>query len=339
MFSLLGKNVARFWPVWLGIWLIVLGAGWLFAPRWDDVTEGGDIPFLPDDSPSRRGDQLFKTAFPEEYSGGSVVVVFSREEGTGLQEEDRRFIAEVFTPQLQKLAAASTAHGESIIARIRTPQDQGIGALLLNRDKHAALVLVELKTAFLDQRNWTTIEAIEKLIASLRGANDFPNGLDINVTGSATAGRDMGLAEQKSARDIEVWTIVVVVGLLLLTYRAPLVALLPLVTIFVGVQVALYCLASLAQMQVFAVSRDIRIFITVIAYGAGVDYCVFLIAGYQEELDSGSGIGEALARAIGKAGVAVSASAATVICGIGMMPSLASARFGTPAWRFPSACS
>src|SRR5205085_12206116 len=72
-------------------------------------------------------------------------------------------------------------------------------------------------------------------------------------------------------------------------------------------------------------SRDLRIFITVLAYGAGVDYCVFLIARYQEELDAGAGIRDALARALARAGGAVTASAATVICGIGM---LAFARFG-----------
>ncbi|HEV3445845.1 MAG TPA: MMPL family transporter, partial [Gemmataceae bacterium] len=84
-------------------------------------------------------------------------------------------------------------------------------------------------------------------------------------------------------------------------------------------------LALLAEVHVLVPSREIRIFITVIAYGAGVDYCVFLIDRYREELDAGFTASEAAARAIGHAGGAVSASAATVICGIGMM---AFAQFG-----------
>jgi RND superfamily putative drug exporter len=354
MFPLLGNTVTRLWPLLLGAWLLLLVVGWRLAPAWEEVTQGGDVSFLPGDSPSRRGQELFKKAFPDEYADSSVVLVVSREEdATGLRDQDKKFIAQILTPALKKMAEeegspaaqdagsgagvaggdipsegnrpASTALGQPVIARIRAPEDPGVGALLLSRDKRAALVLVELTTPFLDRRNWATVEKIEGLVATLRREKAVPPGLEIAITGSATAGRDVGRAELKSAHDVEVWTIVVVVALLLLTYRAPLVALIPLATVYVAVQVALQLLALLAQAQALTPSRDLRIFITVLAYGAGVDYCVFLIARYREELDAGADVREALARAIGRAGGPVTASAATVICGIGM---LAFARFG-----------
>jgi hypothetical protein len=53
MFALLGKAVTRFWPLLLGAWLVLLGAGRYFAPAWDEVTQAGDAFFLPEDSPSR----------------------------------------------------------------------------------------------------------------------------------------------------------------------------------------------------------------------------------------------------------------------------------------------
>ena len=52
---------------------------------------------------------------------------------------------------------------------------------------------------------------------------------------------------------------------------------------------------------------------------------MFLIDRYHEELDAGADVRTALAGAVGRIGGAVAASAATVICGIGM---LAFARFG-----------
>src|SRR5205823_4533472 len=158
-----------------------------------------------------------------------------------------------------------------------------------------------LATPFLDRRNWATVEKVEGLVAGLRRENQVPAGLAVVITGSATGGRDVGRAEQKSAHGVEVWTIVVVVALLVLIYRAPFVALIPLATVYVAVQVSLHVLALLAEAQVLSLSRDLRIFITVLAYGAGVDYCVFLTARYQEELDAGAAAGEALARAVGRA--------------------------------------
>src|SRR5207302_1523187 len=67
------------------------------------------------------------------------------------------------------------------------------------------------------------------------------------------------------------------------------------------------------------------VFITVLAYGAGVDYCLFLIARYREELEGGAAPREAVGAAIAHVGHAITASAATVICGIAM---LAFGRFG-----------
>src|SRR5437660_686762 len=83
--------------------------------------------------------------------------------------------------------------------------------LLLRQEKRAALVLVELTTPFLDRRNWAMVENIEELVATLRREEAVPPRLEIAITGSATAGRDVGRAELKSARAVEVWTIAVVV--------------------------------------------------------------------------------------------------------------------------------
>src|SRR5262249_47033566 len=135
------------------------------------------------------------------------------------------------TPWSEGNRPPSPADRQSVVARVRTPEEQGVGALLWSRDKRAALILVELTTAYLDRRNWAVVGEIEGLLARFRQEQQVPPGLEINLTGSATAGRDMGLAELKSAHDIEVWTFAVVVLLLLLTYRAPLLALLPLVTV------------------------------------------------------------------------------------------------------------
>src|SRR5216683_288552 len=175
-----------------------------------------------------------------------------------------------------------------------------IGALLVNGYQSATLVVIDLTAEYLNRSAWPPVNAVEELIERLRREHKVPEGLDIALTGSAVVGRDVRRAELTSAHNIEIWTIWLVIGLLLVIYRAPLLALIPIATVFFPVQISINLLALLAKHHLVALSETTRIYITILAYGAGVDYCLFLIARYREELHQGADLGEALARAMAK---------------------------------------
>ena len=69
----------------------------------------------------------------------------------------------------------------------------------------------------------------------------------------------------------------------------------------------------------FQVINITRVFVVVVLFGAGTDYCLFLIARYREELARGRSRQEALREAIVQVGGALVASAGTVIVGLGML--------------------
>jgi RND superfamily putative drug exporter len=329
MFSLLGKLVARAWLPCLAGWLLLLFTMRLVAPPWDEVAESGQFSFLPKDVPSNRGKDLFKAAFPKEVMGSNIVLVLSRQDEIPIYE-DKDFVEYDLKAGLLQIAdeeggLAADQRGRSVIARIQTFNDEGKGALLVNGYQNAGLVVIDLTVEFLERSAWPPVHAVESLIERLHRENRVPEGLEIAMTGSAVVGRDMRRAEQESANRIETWTIWLIIGLLLVIYRAPLLALIPLATVFFAVQIAIDLLALLAKNHLLTLSETNRIYITVLAYGAGVDYCLFLIARYREELQQEGDLGVALATAIGKVGGTLTASAATVICGIAM---LAFAQFG-----------
>ena len=68
-------------------------------------------------------------------------------------------------------------------------------------------------------------------------------------------------------------------------------------------------------------------------FGAGTDYCLFLVTRYREELGLGRPPVEAIREAICQVGPAVVASAATVIVGLGM---LGFSRFATIRYTGPT---
>lgn len=320
MFRALGTFVARQWWLCLILWAAALGLGYWKAPSWESVTRTGEVGFLPAGSPSLSADKLVREAYGLSYAASNVCLIFARQDGP-LQPADKEFIQKVVLAKIDSLIASP----ETPINTVRAFNQEGVGDLLVSEDGRATLVVLELRTSLQDPANIPLISALETFLSDWRADKTMPTGLEVGVTGSAAAGRDLDVAEAASARSIEFWTIVVVIGLLVVLYRAPLVAAIPLVTVGIAVEVAMRLLASIAGTGVFAPSRDLRIFVTVLVYGGGVDYCLFLIARFREELESGHSPEVAIQRSIGKVGGAIAASAGTVIGGIGM---LAFARFG-----------
>ena len=332
MWQSLGEFVSRRWYVILGCWLLlVIGStgvlrGWINRlnilpqrlPMWEDVIEDGEFAFLPPGMPSLRGEELFKQAFPGDLLTSSVVIVV-RHESAHLDDRDREFITDILVPRLQ----AIQKEPGSIIGKVRAFDDPQIGQLLVSEDKKASLVIVELTTEFLEHKNRPTIEMIERLIDPDQGElrPQVPPGVHLALSGSATVGRDMIAAQQESAKNTERYTILLVVGLLLLIYRAPLLALIPLLSVFVAVEISLTIIVLLAGLpnSIFEPFEGLKTYTTVVTYGAGVDYCLFLIARYKEETERVGSLEEALVTTISKVGAALTASAATVACGIGMM--------------------
>ena len=354
MFDRLGNTLARLWPAILMIWIAGLGIAAWRAPPLDDVVQTGEFAFLPADSPSRKAEDLFAEAFASDQAASRVVIVARHLAGEGLTNADLEFIDDdvdggdtdrkfELVERLRdiahsqegshpKAAAESDEETEddddldtgefgpkSNIHRIRTFRDKTFGRLLLSDDKKATLIYVELRHEFMDAANIPTVEAIEHLIHDDEFRRKIPPGLDLSLSGEAVVGRDMIAAAKNSAKATEHLTVVLVVVLLMLIYRAPLLALIPLATVFVSVKLTMLLLQIGAEFDWIVLFQGIESYVTVLLYGAGVDYCLFLIARYKEELDDGKTYREAVIGAVSKVGAAIAASAGTVICGIGMM--------------------
>jgi hypothetical protein len=156
MFRALDEILAQWWIVVLGIWFVVLVALRVGVPAFDDLAQGGEFLFLPEDMASRNAELSFQNAFPDRKTTSNIVIVFSREEPGGLMDADRDFIEETLKPVLEQIrdrvnsssiAVRRRPAGLSIgvidaISGILTEADPGMGELLVSRDRKASLVAI-----------------------------------------------------------------------------------------------------------------------------------------------------------------------------------------------------
>ncbi len=160
-------------------------------------------------------------------------------------------------------------------------------------------------------------EVLGQVVEDMRDTVEAtPDGLDHYITGPAGYAADS--AEAFSGIDGRLLGIAagVVIVILLITYRSPVLWLLPVLSAGVALftaQAVVYLAARYADLTVNAQSQSI---LTVLVFGAGTDYALLLVARYREELRRHEDRHEAMAFALHRAGPAIWASGATVIAGM-----------------------
>jgi len=315
MFRSLARLIHRGWIVVLIIWLVTFALLQYIAPNWEDVVSQGEFAFLPKDAASQVAQRKLEAAFPEADYGSSLLFLIESR-SRRLSEEDLHFVDEQLIPLAQK--TAERANENSIVNSV-SPSLPIVGELLRNEGEHAALALIQLSDEFLHENTWAYINELERELDSLKESSEKPDGLEVFLSGSAVLGRDITKYRAESASWIQNYSVWLVVVLLLAVFRAPLIALVPLVTLTISVKSSLVLLSFLAQFGWITLFDGIEVYLTVIAYGAGVDYSMFLISRYQEELRRNEEISTSLTNSIEQTGNAIAASACTEILGIAML--------------------
>ena len=322
MFRWLGELVSARWLTVLVLWAVLAAVAHWVAPRWKDMTLDGDFAYLPGRMTSVRGEKLMASAFPASGNQKSqVVVVVARDSGeldaADFAVADR--LVEKLTPK---------AGTQSPIVDIWSHQTDVLGAKLVSRAGpagQATLILLQMRNEFMAIGNMTTVKSIYQTVDAAARELDFPRGLRLGVSGSAALGADILFASEESIRNTELTTIVLVIIILLLVYRAPGLVIIPLLTIGVSVLVSENLVALLAKASMhsnwfeFKIFKTTEIFIIVILFGAGTDFCLFLVARYREELGHGLAPRTAVSYALSQVGGALAGSAMTTILGLGMM--------------------
>jgi RND superfamily putative drug exporter len=327
MFDFLGRFVITHpWKICAG-WLVAAILLFFIAPAWNTKAQDDDIRFLPDRCPSVRGYRLMEKAFPNEVCASQAVFAVER--------ADRRLtpadfaLVDQLVKELNRLRREEPDLG---IVALHSYRDLGIGSKLTSADGRCTLIQAALEWPYLADQTRGTIERAESRLRPLmkHAGSRAPT---LFTTGTAGIGRDMNKACRDSLDGTTLATIILVIVILLLVYRSPLLALVPLLTIAMSVVVSLKIMALATLIPGVHIVNITKVFAIVMLYGAGTDYCLFLISRYREDLEAGQDGAQAIQHSVGNVGGALTASAGTVICGLGLMvlAEFAKVRFGGPA--------
>ncbi len=307
MLARLARSVAAHPIPWIVGWLIVAAGLALTTPSPEELARIEPRSLLAADEPYNQSLALEREAFPEIASRTRTVVIFECD--MALSAEHEAFIRDLST-QLQ--GDIGIERGWTVISPTTQPLMQ---SRLRSEDGQSTMVVVCSDTNYLTRRSVSDVETIESIIAST-----IPEGLRYEITGEGGLGRDLVHSSEKAFERTTHVTLLALLVILVIVYRAPLAASVPLCAIGLSVMVAIMLLNQCTQFgwELGSIEKTI---VVVLLFGSGTDYALFWLAEYRSGLGHHAPRFDAAVNSTNVTGPAIIASAATTVCGLLMLMS------------------
>lgn len=158
--------------------------------------------------------------------------------------------------------------------------------------------------------NDTAVNAAEE-IRDLNEASD----MEMYVTGESLLNQQVNEASQEGLERTEVITVVLILALLFVVFRAVITPFVPLVAVGLTYLISQSIIAYLVDWFNFPVSNYTQIFLVAVLFGIGTDYCILLLSRYREELAAGLDYKKAIIQTYKTAGKTMFYSALAVLVG------------------------
>ncbi len=184
------------------------------------------------------------------------------------------------------------------------------GPVVVAEDQTAAFAAVPVTSTSATDN----IDKVEALRAQLR--DDAPAGLEVQVTGPAAIQADIGQVFDGANLRLLLSTAGVVALLLIITYRSPVLWLVPLTVVGIADRLSAIVATNVLQLTGVAWDESTVGILSVLVFGAGTDYALLLISRYRDELKREESRHLAMARAVARTAEAVASSAVTVVLGL-----------------------
>jgi trehalose monomycolate/heme transporter len=171
---------------------------------------------------------------------------------------------------------------------------------LVSQDRHSTYAVLTLRGD--EEQRTDALERIEPQLAA--------PGLDTSIGGTTTVGRDINERVSADIARAETLSMPILLVLLVLVFGSVVAAALPLaigVIAILGAFTALRVVSLFTEVSVFSVNV-----VTILGLGLAIDYGLFVVSRYREELARGLTPPDAIARTMATAGRTVAVSGLTV---------------------------
>jgi putative drug exporter of the RND superfamily len=280
----------------LVVWILAAVAMSPLGSKLSDVTTDDTESFLPSNAESTEVVRTLDHQFPAKETALALVVYQNPDGLTPANFARIRADAEKIKAEPKKIPLVQSQPPV-------LPAPVGPTSKLVSANNQVAYAVYTFPTDFDHESDWGK---------AMRDITDTDTG-DVNVFVTGDVGFNTDADEVFSNIDTKLLlaTTILVLVLLGAIYRSVLVAISPLIVVFLAYQFATGLIYLFAKSGATVSSNSTGILV-VLMFGVGTDYCLLLVSRYREELRRLEDKHDAMQRAVRRAGPAILASGLTV---------------------------
>lgn len=313
MFSKIGDCVSNSKTRWLTmfVWILLIG---IFSIVWPQVNdrETTDNQLLPDDVMSVEGNNIINEEFSDDI-GVPLLLVWHNDNKFDISDieaiqklymklDENPLAYQSYVPPFGAMPAEAlfgsvSEDGKALITPVFFEEGASTKQLQADLDELSELIEAEISEEVL-------IENIDSSAFKVRFSG--PVGIETDAV-SLFSNADFTLL---------IATVLIVFILLIVIYRSPILAVVPLVAVGIAFALISPLLGFMADKGWIVVDGQTISIMTVLLFGAGTDYCLFLISRYRDELKVHVDKYKALNNALGGTAGAIMMSSLTTVIGM-----------------------
>jgi RND superfamily putative drug exporter len=290
MFEALGRFSHRFrWYV-IAFWVVLFAVSIIATPRLEKVLNGG---FADPNSSAEKAGALIEKKFNQGPTNLAVIFQSDTLEATSPEFQSLEKQA------LDKLTQAKIANLTGTDTYASTGNE-----LMISKDGKSSVAVLYFSA---------DLQTVQDEVARVRQTlkND---GLKTTVTGEPAVYADITSHSFKDLRKVEVYGLPVALVALVLVFGSLVAAVLPVITGGLAVTVtlgAMYLIGRATSMSIFAMNVA-----TLLGLALAIDYALFIVWRFREELHRGAEVKDAVVVTVARAGRSVFFSGAAVMVGV-----------------------
>ncbi|MBI5957781.1 MAG: MMPL family transporter, partial [Chloroflexi bacterium] len=323
VFARIGHFATRYRIPIIVAWIAAAILVTLIAPNIEDVASSDTADFLPANAPFAHAEAVYQATFPDDFAPGSSVIVVDARATDGVLNLDAPTFAEQIDTEAGRFIVAlgdwlNSPEAPAGIQAVMLPTSSPTtAALMIASEKgedpalanKVALVRVDMNSSPTEDE---TKEAVNQINAWME--DNRPSSIQAYQTGASPIVNDT-TESIKTSVDRTIWvTVVLVVLMLLAVYRSPISPLIPLLAVTLAYLITRGIVATLGE-HTMTITSYANILLVVVMYGAGTDYCLFLISRFREEMADLPQVEESTAHTVHRVGETITSSAGTIFVG------------------------